>query len=111
MWVVRIKERQDEIIRILRSRKTETVPRLAQRLGVSKNTIYRDIGQLSIDYPIITQQGNGGGVTLSELNNPYKNIFSHEQQEVLIELLSVANQHQAEVLTGMLEAYGNVANF
>lgn len=109
--IVRIRERQDEIIRILRGRKTETVPRLAQQLGVSRNTIYRDIGQLSIDYPLITQQGNGGGVTLLELNNPYKNIFSREQQQVLTELLTVANKRQAEVLTGMLEAYGNAAGF
>ena len=108
---MRIRERQDEIIRILRGRKTETVPRLAQQLGVSRNTIYRDIGQLSIDYPLITQQGNGGGVTLLELNNPYKNIFSREQQQVLTELLTVANKRQAEVLTGMLEAYGNAAGF
>ena len=111
MWVVRIRERQAEIISILRSRKSETVPRLAQQLGVSKNTIYRDIEQLSINYPITTQQGNGGGVTLLERTHPYKNLLTREQQRVLTELLAVADKRQTEVLTGMLEAYGNAANF
>ena len=104
---MRIRERQDEIIRILRSRKTETVPRLARELKVSKNTIYRDIGQLSIDYPITTRQGNGGGVTLLERNHPLKNLFTLEQQQVLTELIAVADKYQVEVLIGLLEAYSN----
>jgi predicted DNA-binding transcriptional regulator YafY len=91
----------------LRGRKTETVPRLARELGVSKNTIYRDIEQLSIDYPLTTQQGNRGGVTLADWHQPYKNLFSREQQQVITELLAVANKRQFEVLEGLLAAYGN----
>lgn len=108
---MRIRERQAEIISILRGRKSETVPRLARQLGVSKNTIYRDIAQLSIDYPLTTQQGNGGGVTLLERTHPYKKLFTREQQQVLTELLAIADKRQAEVLTGMLEAYGNAVSF
>jgi len=104
--IVGIRERQNEIIRILMGRRTETVPRLARELGVSKNTIYRDIELLSIDYPISTQQGNRGGVKLADWNHPHKNLFSREQQKVLIELINVADKHQAEILEGLLTAYG-----
>jgi predicted DNA-binding transcriptional regulator YafY len=104
--IVRIRERQAEIIRILHGRKTETVPRLALELGVSKNTIYRDISQLSIDYPLTTQQGNCGGVTLADWHQPYKNLFSREEQQVITELLAVADKRQAKVLKGLLTTYG-----
>ena len=33
--------------------------------------------------------------------------FSHEQQQVLTELLATANNHQKEVLEGLLNAYGS----
>lgn len=103
---MRVRERQAEIIRILMGRRTETVPCLARELEVSKSTIYRDIEALSKDYPIYTQQGNKGGVTLNDWHHPHKNLFSHEQQQVLTELLAVANKHQSEVLEGLLAAYG-----
>ena len=103
-----IRERQAEIIRILQGRITDTVPRLAHELGVSKNTIYRDIEMLSQDYPITTQQGNGGGITLSDWKHPHKNIFSREQNRVLIEVISVVDKYQAEVLRGLLMAYGSL---
>ena len=101
------RERQAEIISILTGRKSETVPRLALELGVSKNTIYRDIEILAKEYPILTRQGNGGGVTLTDRHRTHKNLFSREQQQVLTELLAVANKRQAEVLDGLLTAYGS----
>jgi predicted DNA-binding transcriptional regulator YafY len=101
-----VRERQAEIIRILMGRKNETVPRLAMELGVSKNTVYRDIDSLSLDYPIVTQQGNCGGVTLMDWRHPHKNLFSKEQQRVLTELIFVADKHQSEVLLGLINAYG-----
>ena len=58
------RDRQEEIIRILRSSKQTTVSRLAAEFGVSVSTIYRDITALSHKFPITTQQGNGGGVFL-----------------------------------------------
>ena len=107
-----IRARQAEIIRVLRGRRTETVPNLAREFGVSKNTIYRDIEQLSVDYPsLTTQRGNGGGVTLSDWKHPHRNIFSREQQQVLTELLAIANKHQAEVLEGLIAAYGTTSSF
>jgi hypothetical protein len=61
---------------------------------------------LSIDYPISTQQGNKGGVRLADWNHPHKNLFSREQQRVLTEVIKIVNKHQAEVLKGLLLAYG-----
>jgi len=103
---VRARERQAEIIRILMGRKKETISQLAAELEVSVCTIYRDIDALSVDYPLHTQQGHGGGVTLMDWHHPHKNLFSQEQNRVLNELLSVANGHQADVLRGLINAYG-----
>jgi predicted DNA-binding transcriptional regulator YafY len=87
-------------------RRTETVPRLARELGVSKNTVYRDIELLSIDYPIRTKQGNSGGITLGKWNHPHKNLFSREQKRVLTELLAFADKYQADIVEGLIMAYG-----
>ena len=103
---MRIMERQNEIIKILRRLKTETVPRLAQKLGVSKNTVYRDIQQLSLVHTIVTRQGNGGGVTLLDWKEkPYKNILNLEQQQLLVEFLDIANERQKKILVSILEIF------
>ena len=57
-------ERRDRIIRILKMNKTVSTAYLANRLSVSTRTISRDIVELSIRYPITTQPGRHGGITI-----------------------------------------------
>lgn len=57
-------ERRDRIVRILRMNGTVTAEYLANRLSVSSRTILRDIVELSIRYPITTQTGRHGGITM-----------------------------------------------
>ena len=100
--------RRIEIIRILRGTRQTTMSYIAEILGVSLNTIKRDILALTVDegYPIDTFRGHGGGVVLNELTRPYKHILSQEQIAVLTELMdTTANTYHAEILRGILRAY------
>jgi len=100
--------RRTELIRILRSRKKDTVRNLAFELGVNERTIRRDLLTLTVDegYLIDTAQGNGGGVTFDGQNSPHRRILSQEQISVLVDLQKLADDHQSSVITGILEAYG-----
>lgn len=100
-------ERRAELIRILRARRQDTMPNLAEELGVNVRTIQRDVLALTSEYPLNTTQGNGGGVRLEAWYHPYKNILSREQIAVLEELLQTGNAHQQKVLLELLRAYGS----
>ena len=103
-----VKERREEIIRILRGTKQTTIPSLAYTLKASISTIKRDILALTVDerYPINTIQGNKGGIVLKDFSRPYKRILSLEQKRVLFELTQTVNKYYAEVLESILRAYG-----
>ena len=100
-------ERRAEIIRILIGGTGEKMSNLAFRFGVSIRTICYDIEILTATYPIETMRGNGGCVKLSDDYHPYKNLFSEEQQETLAEIIPLLNSHQADVIKGLLKAYGS----
>lgn len=100
-------ERRAEIMRILTARRKETTARLAAELNVSQRTIFRDIETLTLDYPIEAQRGIGGYVKVSDWYHPYRSIFSRDQEEVLSQLLSTGDEHQATVLRQLLAEYGS----
>lgn len=100
-------ERRAEIVRILTARRYETMGSLARELGVTDRTIRADITMLTVDHPLETQRGNGGCVKVADWYHPHRNILSHEQQQVLSQLISVSNEHQANVLRQMLQEYGS----
>lgn len=100
-------ERRNEIMRILHSRRHETMRRLADELGVTDRTIRTDITVLTVDYPLETLRGNGGCVKLADWYHPYKNILSGEQRSVLAQMIEKGDEHQAKVLREMLIAYGS----
>ena len=55
-------ERRRAIMEVLCARRHETRGNLAFEFGVSKRTIEYDVQSLSLEYPIYTTQGRGGGV-------------------------------------------------
>lgn len=103
-------ERREEIIRILTGRRHETMTKLASELGVTTRTIRTDITVLTVDYPLETYRGNGGGVKLADNYWPHKNILSQEQQQVLFQVMSKANDSEAKVLKDLIQAYGSYKN-
>ena len=63
---------------------------LAQELGVSTRTIYRDINTLSIaGIPITSQKGYGGGLSLLEGFALDKSYFTQEEQSNIIQALQI----------------------
>ena len=56
------KERRRAIMEVLCARRHETRGNLAFEFGVSKRTIEYDVQSLSLEYPIYTTQGRGGGI-------------------------------------------------
>lgn len=56
------KERRRAIMEVLCARRHETRGNLAFEFGVSKRTIEYDVQSLSLEYPIYTTQGKGGGI-------------------------------------------------
>ena len=99
-------DRRAELIRLLLSRRRDTVPNLALEFHVSEKTIRRDLAELTAQYPIVTISGNGGGVRLEDWYRPHRRLFTKEQCAVLRELILIANERQAIVLLELLNAYG-----
>ena len=57
-----VNERRKAILEVLCARRHETRENLAFEFGVSKRTIEYDVLSLSLEYPVYTSQGNGGGI-------------------------------------------------
>ena len=98
-------ERRNEIVRILVSRRHETMKQLASELNVTDRTIRTDITVLTVDYPLETVRGNGGCVKVADWYHPHKHSLSQEQIKVLTELTKTVNTYQAEILIGILKTY------
>jgi predicted DNA-binding transcriptional regulator YafY len=105
---VSTKERRKEIVRLLRIKRRTTIPYLARYFEVNVRTIQRDLVVLSAEdhIPIITYQGNGGGVMIDDDFDRHRNIFSREQNKVLAEILGFLDEYQHEVILEMLHAFG-----
>jgi len=80
------------IVYYLLEKKESTGRELAERLGVSIRTIYRDIDTLSgAGIPIYTNQGKGGGIFVLENFVLNKSVLSEkEQDEILLALQSLS---------------------
>jgi len=63
---MRIMDRHDQLLRMLRRRADWTVAGLARELGVSRRTVLRDLGALrEAGFDLDTFSGPGGGVRLN----------------------------------------------
>lgn len=83
--VIRITNRQLEIILFLNEVKKTTIPELANKFEVSKRTIMRDINLISnLGVPIQTQSGYQGGVSIPVAYKFEHSFFSSEEIEDLV---------------------------
>lgn len=103
-------ERRAEIMRVLESRRSETMGNFASQFSVSVRTICYDIEILTALHPIETVRGRGGCVKLPDGYRMYQRILSEEQQEALFEIFPSANKQQAAVIKGLLVAHGSSHN-
>ena len=98
-------ERRKEILDVMNVRRHDKVSNLAFEFGVSERTILRDIELLSLDYPIYTTQGNGGGVHVMEGRSIGRKFMSDKQSELLQRLLSGLNSGDAETMRGIIRDF------
>jgi len=100
-----------EMIYILMHGQCIPARELAERLGVSRRTIYRDIDVLSVaGIPVYTEKGKGGGVRFLPNSVLNKSILSEEEQnEILTALhgLSNLNNSEANHVLGKLSSIFN----
>lgn len=81
-------ERLFQIVSLLLERERMTADALAQELGVSARTVYRDVDALSAaGVPVCTTLGKGGGVALMESCAPDPTAFGREEQRRLLDAL------------------------
>lgn len=77
-----------QILYLLMERKEMTAGELAERMEVSRRTIYRDLDALSAaGIPVYTQQGNGGGIHLMEQFRLERSLLGDEEQEQILTAL------------------------
>lgn len=98
-------ERRQEIIRALCKRRYETIDNLAFEYGVSRRTIRYDIEELAVSHPIVTVQGNGGGVKVLDDYYLGKEYLKSDQQNLLEELLSTLSDEQAAIINSILKTF------
>ncbi len=99
-------ERRNAILEVLCLRRFETVENLAFEFNVSGRTIRNDILSLSLEYPIYTTQGNGGGIHVAEDFRLGKTYLKSEQQELLERLLPKLSGNDAEVMKSIIKSFG-----
>lgn len=98
-------ERREEIIETLYHRRKETMSNLAEEFGVSLRTINYDIEKLSLSHPIITVQGNGGGVEIMEGCYSGRKYLNPEQQELLENLKSNLSDEDLQTMNSILKTF------
>ena len=97
-------DRLFDIVYTLLRKKSATAAELAERFGVSKRTILRDIETLSVaGIPILTSPGKGGGVSISSSFVLDKAPLSEEERNQLViglqSLSSTKYINQAAILS------------
>ena len=99
-------ERRNAILEDLCMRRFERINNLAFQYGVTERTIRNDIMILSLEYPIYTVQGNGGGIYVDKNFRLGKVFLKSEQQELLERLLPGLDGKDAEVMKTILKTFG-----
>ena len=99
-------ERRNAILEDLCIRRFEKVSNLAFQYGVTERTIRNDILILSLEYPIYTAKGNGGGIYVDENFRLGKVFLKSEQQELLERILPWLDEKDAEVMKSIIKTFG-----
>ena len=98
-------ERRQAILELISVRRRITIKQIADEFHICLRTAKSDIQILSCSYPIITQQGNGGGVLAMDgwyLNRRYL----HDDQEALLRsLLPGLQPEDQKTMQGILDAF------
>lgn len=97
--------RREKIIALLSLRRRDTMQNLADELGVSWDTIQRDIWILEEQYPLIVTPGRGGGIFLPKGYYVTQKRLMPLQAKTLRELLPIVSDSERVVLQSILNDF------
>lgn len=103
-------ERRRAILEALCIRRHDTRENLAFEFGVSKRTIEYDVLELSLNYPVYTAQGNGGGIYVVDGFRLDKSYLSEKQTALLTKLLGTLSGEDRETMKTILKNFGLQSN-
>lgn len=98
-------ERRKRIIESLSFRRHDTMGNLAYEFGVSRDTIKRDIITLQEEYPIISERGYEGGISLPDGYYVYEKHLSPKQAEAVRECIVIADSELRPILESILDDF------
>lgn len=98
-----------EITTILLNKNTITASELAERFGVSKRTIYRDIDVLSASgVPVYATQGMNGGISILEDYTVNRTALSDNEKDSILFALRTLQSTKYPEIDGVLEKLGSI---
>ena len=98
-------ERRQMILEYLRDFRQATYRDLAERFGVSKNTIVTDIVELTCSAPIYTVPGKGGGIRVADGWYMGRRYLHSDQEALLRELLIGLQPDQQKTMQSILDSF------
>lgn len=103
-------QRMTELVFALLKSERMTARSLAERFGVSTRTVYRDIDILSSSgIPILTDKGNGGGISIAEDYRLDKAVLTDaEKQNILTMLTAYHAAVNNDTTAGLLEKLSGI---
>ena len=97
-----VNERRKALLEALCARRHDTRENLAFEFGVSKRTIEYDVLSLSLEYPVYTTQGNGGGIHVVDGFRLDMKYLTDKQLALLEKLVGGLSGEDAEVMKSII---------
>ena len=98
-------ERRRAILEAVCARRHETRENLAFEFGVSVRTIEYDVLSLSLEYPVYTTQGNGGGIHVVDGFRMDMKYLSDKQLSLLKKVAKNLSGEDAEVMKSIIKTF------
>ena len=97
------------ILEYLSDFRQATYRELADRFGVTKNTIVTDIEELTCSAPLYTVSGKGGGIRVADGWYIGRRYLHNDQEALLRELLPGLQPEQKKLMQSILDAFAKPA--
>lgn len=99
------RERRQTILRALCIRKHDKRENLANEFGVCKRTIEYDVVCLSLEYPIYTKHGSGGGIFILEGYRLERPRMNEKQIALLNKLFATLTGEDKKIMSEIIFQY------
>lgn len=100
------RERRKAMLEVLCLRGHDTRANLAFEFGVSKRTVEYDVQILSLEFPIYTQQGKGGGIYVSKGFRLIQQCLTCKQTQLLRKVADTLTGEEKQTMQEIIERYG-----